>query len=143
MAKVFDLVDEALHQVALLVQMPVILSGCLAVGSGWNDSHRSHIRDVFDQPGRIIPSVADHVFGMEPGDQLLGLGDVMALTSAKLEAQGVAKTIHAHVDFGAEPASAAPQRLGGLAPLFRVAPAAQGWARTMVLSMIRDSMSGS
>ena len=143
MAEVLDLVDEALDQVALFVQIPVILSGCLAIGSGWNNSHRSHILDVFDQPSRIIPFVGDDVFGIEPGDQGLGPSDVMALTCAKPEAQGVAKPVHAHVDFGAEPASTSAKCLGNLAPLFRGAPAAQGWARTMVLSMIRDSMSGS
>jgi hypothetical protein len=71
------------------------------------------------------------------------LRDVVLLSSSQDEAQGIAQTIHAHVDLGAEPAAAPAQGLGCLATLFGGAPAAQGWARTTVLSMMRYSISGS
>ena len=70
------------------------------------------------------------------------------LSSSQDEAQGIAQTIHAHVDLGAEPAAAPSQGLGCLAALLGAlpqrrggpssrdrsaafwagAPAAQGWA---------------
>ena len=59
------------------------------------------------------------------------------------ESQGVAQAVHAHVNLGAEPASAPAQGLGRLATVFGGAPAAQGCARTTVLSMIRYSRSAS
>ena len=74
-----------------------------------------------------------------PADQLLRLGDVVLLPSGQDESQGVAQGVHAHVNLGAEPAAAPAQGLGRLATLFGGAPAAQGCARTTVLSMIRYS----
>ena len=73
----------------------------------------------------------------------MGLGNVMGLSSGQQELQRVAQRVHAHVDLGAETASAPAQGLGFLPPLPGGAPAAQGWARTTVLSMIRCSKSGS
>ena len=75
-------------------------------------------------------------------NQFLSLSNIVALASAKPKAQGIAQSVYADVDFGAEPAPAAAQTLGFLAPLFWGAPAAQEWARTMVLSRIRFSISG-
>jgi hypothetical protein len=76
-------------------------------------------------------------------NQGLSLSDVMVLAASQLKAQGVAQGIHTHLDFGAAPASAPAQSLGLLTSLFEEAPAAQGWARTTVRSMMRCSRSGS
>ena len=59
------------------------------------------------------------------------------------EPQGITQGIHAHVDLSAKPAAAPAQGLGCLATFLGGAPAAQGWARTTVLSMMRHSRSGS
>ena len=47
------------------------------------------------------------------------------------------------MNFGTEPAPAPSECLLRLTPFFLAAPAAQGWARTIVLSMMPFSMSGS
>lgn len=54
------------------------------------------------------------------------LGNVMALSTSQDKPQRVAQGIDAHMDLGAEAASASTQSLGLLTPLFWGAPAAQG-----------------
>ena len=91
----------------------------------------------------IVPLVGQYVLASITGDQLLRLGDVVLLPSGQDESQGVAQAVHAHVNLGAEPAAAPAQGLGRRATLLGGAPAAQGCARTTVLSMIRYSRSAS
>ena len=64
----------------------------------------------------------------------------MGLACRELELERVAQSVHAQVNLAAEATAASAQALCPLAPLLRGAPAAQGWARIMVLS---SSMSGS
>jgi hypothetical protein len=75
--------------------------------------------------------------------QQFRLSDVMDLTSRKRKSQWIAKSIDTYMDFGAEAASTSTNSLGLLSTVFLEAPAAQGWARTTVLSMMRCSISGS
>ena len=95
------------------------------------------------KPLGVIPFVSQHIFTVITGYQLLGLRDVVPLSSGQDEAQGIAQAVHAHMDLGAESTAAPAQGLGRLAAVFGGAPAAQGWARTTVLSMMRYSKSGS
>ena len=142
-AIVLDLVDEAFHQMALPVQMPVIVGGCLAVRAGRNDRYHTQFQDVLAKLLGIVPFVGQYVLASITGDQLLRLGDVVLLPPGQDESQGVAQAVYAHVNLGAEPAAAPAQGLGRLATLWGGAPAAQGCARTTVLSMIRYSRSAS
>jgi hypothetical protein len=142
-AIVFDFVNEALCQVPLSVQMGIILPPLLTMPAGWDYRHGTGLPDYLKKGVGVKAPVGDDVITRVPGKQSLSLGNVVALASSKPKAQGVAQSIYTDVDFGAEPAPAAAQRLGFLAPLFWGAPAAQEWARTMVLSRIRFSISGS
>ena len=151
MSIMFDLVNEALHQMPLPVKVLIIVPRCLQVGPRWNDRHSTPLQDELEESSGIIPFVPDHMLNFKINHQGLSLGDVMALPRGELEAQGVAQSIQAHVDrfdklttgLGTEPASAASQGLRSLTTLFLEAPPAQGWARTMVLSIMRFSISGS
>ena len=81
---------------------------------------------------------------LKPFNQAIGLGDIMSLTSGQRKSKRISQRIGAYVDFGAQPTPAAPKCLAFLAAVFYFgAPAAQGWARTMVLSTSRFSISGS
>ena len=142
-AIVLDLVDEAFDQMALPVQMPVIVGGFLAVRAGRNDRTQAPFQDMLTKLLGILPLVGNHVLSGIIGDQSIGLSDVMLLSPSQDEPQGITQGIHAHVDLGAKPAAAPAQGLGCLATFLGGAPAAQGWARTTVLSMMRHSRSGS
>lgn len=67
----------------------------------------------------------------------------MSLTTCQKIAQWITQRINAYMDLGAEPSPASAEGLGCLSAVFLGAPAAQEWARTIVLSIIKCSMSGS
>ena len=136
-AIVLDLVDEAFHQVPLSVEASIVGLGFLTVGAWRYDRTHASFQDVLAKLTGIIPLVGNHVLSGMIGDQPLGLGDVVLLPPSQDEPQGIAQGIHAHVDLGAEPAAAPAQGLGRLAAFLGGAPAAQGWARTTVRSIIR------
>ena len=142
-AVMLDLVDEAFHQMTLPVSMCVVVAGLLPVGAWGNHRRHAPLQNVLAKPLGVIPFVSQHILTFITVYQPLGLRDVVLLSAGQNEAQGVAQTIHAHMDLGAEPTAAPAQGLGCLATLWGGTPAAQGWARTTVLSMLRYSRSGS
>ncbi len=109
-----DLVNEALHQMPLPVKVLIMVPRCLQIGPRWNDRHGTPLQDELEESSGIIPFVPDHRLNFKINHQGLSLGDVMALPRGELAAQGVAQSIHAHVDLGTEPASAASQGLRSL-----------------------------
>ena len=66
----------------------------------------------------------------------------MAIPSRQFKVQRITQSINTQMDFVAEPASTSAKSLGRLTTVFFDAPAALGWARTKVLSMMRCSISG-
>ena len=143
MSIMFDLVDEAFHQMPLPIYMGIVDPLLFPVGPRRYHRCRASLPDHRHEGIGVVTLVSKDKGANVPSYQCLPLGDVVALPSGKLEAQGVAQSVHADVDFGAEPTSATAQGLGLLAAPFLGAPAAQGWARMMVLSIIRCSISGS
>ena len=109
-----DLVDEALHQVTLSVYMLIVLPPHLAVGPGWNYRDCSAVPDDLEEIIGVLCPVCNHMVTGVLSYQSLCLGDVMDLSCCQLESQRVPQAIHTHVDFGAEPCSAAAK---GLRPL--------------------------
>ena len=126
MSIMFDLVDEALDQVSLPVQVGIVVSTLFPVGPRRDHRCCTSLPDHLQEGISVIALIGDDIVKSVPGDQCLPLGDVVALAPGELEAQGVAQRINADVDFGAEPAPAATQGLSLLAAPFLGAPAAQG-----------------
>lgn len=138
--EVFDLVDETLDQMAFFVQVFVIISRLLSIASGGYNHLAALLKQGIQKWLGIISFVGNQHFKLVSFNQFLGLSDVVTFATGQTKAQRVAEGVHAHVNLGAEPAPAASKRLF---PVFLGAPAAQGWARMMVLSIINHSMSGS
>jgi len=138
-----DFVEETLDQMSLFVQMPVIFTLFFAIFSGWNHRFRLFFSNLLQKGLRVIRAVGNRTLEFVACNQIFSLGNVMPLTASQQKAQGIAQSIYNGMDFGAEPASAAPEGLGGLASVFFEAPAAQGCARTTVLSSRIFSISGS
>ncbi len=138
-----DFVEKTFNQVALLVQMVIIFPWFFAVLAGRDHCfgwfHCNPVQKFF----RVIRAVGNHSLKIKFCNQVIRLGDIVTLTSGQEKAQRVAQRIYAGVDLGAEPAPAAPERLAFLPTAFFDAPAAQGCARTMVLSSRIFSISGS
>ena len=138
-----ELVDATFDQVALLVLLLVIRARLGSVLARRDDCYRPADFDEGNEGIAVIPSVGNDIVAGQVGQQRLGLGDVMALTRREPDDQRVAQGIYQDVNLGAETAPAPSERLGLLSAVFLVAPAAQGCARTTVLSGITLSMSAS
>ena len=67
-AIVLDLVDEAFDQMALPVQMPVIVGGFLAVRAGRNDRQHTQFQNVSAKLLGIVPFVGQYVLASITGD---------------------------------------------------------------------------
>lgn len=138
-----DFIDETLRQMTLLVPVFVIISTLFTILPGWNDYFGPAFAEYVEKLLCVIRAVGNQAFKIQFGHQSCRLSNVMPLATRQAKAQGIPQGIHTHVDFGTEPASAAAERLFGLATVFFDAPAAHGWARITVLSRIRFSISGS
>ena len=135
-----DFANKTLDQVSLTVPPRVILPQDFGSLMWWNNRLNAAIHQIIDEMGRRIASVSDQALEIEAFQQVLGLGDVVPLACGKAKTQRVPQPIHRHMDFGSEAPSAASE---GLLAVFFSAPAAQGWARIMVLSIMPCSISGS
>jgi hypothetical protein len=91
----------------------------------------------------VITLVGDDGFGLKAFDEIVRLGDVVALAWPEQQADRIAERVGRGVDFGAQAAAGAAQALGIRPPLAIRAPAACWWARMMVESIISHSRSAS
>lgn len=142
-AILLELVDATLDQMALFVLFLVILARLGSVLARRDDRHTPAGFDEGNEGVAVIPSVGNDVVAGQVAQQRFGLGDVMSLTRREPDNQRVAQGIYHDVNLGAESAPAPSERLGRLSTVFWAAPAAQGCARTTVLSGITLSMSAS
>ncbi len=140
---VFDLVPKALDQMALPVEPGVVVALGRARFFRRPDRNRPLVLDQGEQGIGIVAPIRNQVVKLQIGDQVGGLSDVVTLAAGQTEAQRIAQPIHHDVDFTAEATPTAPPTPGRLDRRFFWAPAAQGWARTIVLSIITLSRSGS
>ena len=138
-----DFVKETFDQVPLLVQMEIVFTRCFAVLARRDHRFRFFLCNQEQEFLSIIRAIRDHPLKIKIGKQVFRLGDIVPLSCGQQKAQRVAQRIYAGVDLGAEPAPAASERLIFLPTAFFDAPAAQGCARTMVLSSKIFSISGS
>lgn len=100
---VLELVDQALDEMALAVEMLVVV----ALAASWNDRFRPQGADVSHQRVGIIAFVGNDVRTAPLGQQRLGLGDVRYRAGREDEVEWVAQRIHQDVDFAAEPTATA------------------------------------
>jgi hypothetical protein len=138
-----DFVEETLDQVPFFVEMTIIFTLLFAVLARRDYRLSLFFGNLLQKIIRIVRTICNHPFKIEIGDQVSSLSNVMSLSTRQEKTQRIAQGIYAGVNLGAEATSAASQRLGFLTTVFWGAPAAQGWARTTVLSNKTFSMSGS
>lgn len=141
--ELLDLADEALHQMSFLVEMRIIGVWLAAPCARRYHGERPTLEYRSEEVTGVVRAICDHIRTRETGDEPLRLGHIVCFSSCQRKAQRVAERIDTDMDLGAEPAAAPSQRLGRMPTVFLGAPAAEGWARTMVLSRIRCSRSGS
>lgn len=135
-----DFAHKTLDQMPLTIQPFIVFAQDFGSLMRRNNRLDASIQQVFDEMGCRIAAIGNQMLKIKALQQILRLGDVMTLTSSQAKTQWVAQSVYRDVDFSGKSASTASKRL--LAVFFS-APAAQGWARTMVLSIMPYSISGS
>lgn len=138
-----DFVEETFDQMPLLIPMAVIFARFFTVLAGRDHRFGLSFCNQDQEFFRVIRTIRNDPLKIKRRNQAIRLGDIMALPAGQQKTQRVAQGIYAGVDLGAEPAPAASKRLTFLPTAFFEAPAAQGCARTMVLSSKICSISGS
>ena len=89
-AEMLNPVEEAFHQVALLIEMPVTGTRLLATASGWNDGVAVLLINLGDKCLGIVALVAQDVGIAQRPDQRNGLCDVVSLATGQDKANGIA-----------------------------------------------------
>ena len=135
-----DFANETLDQMPLTVQPFIVLAQDFGPLMWWNNRLDATIQQVFDEMVCRIATIGEKTLKIKAFQQMLRLGNVMVLTRSQAETQWVTQSVYCNVDFSGKSTSTASKRL--LAVFFS-APAAQGWARTIVLSIMPCSISGS
>ena len=138
-----DFIEETLDQMPFFIEMTIVIALIFAVSPRRDHRHGIFFGNLLQKLFRIVRAIRNDALKIEVLDQVIRLCNIVALSTGQAKAQGIAQSIYAGVDLGAEPASAASKRLGFLSATFFRAPAAQGWARTTVLSTRIFSISGS
>lgn len=138
-----DFIEETLDQMPFFVKMTIVFTLLFAVPARRDHCHSAFFCDLLQEIFRIVRAIRYDTLKIKILDQVIRLSNIMSLSTSQEKAQWIAQSIYAGVDLGAEPASAASKRLSFLTTTFFRAPAAQGCARTTVLSNRRFSISGS
>lgn len=123
-AELFELVEEALDDVALFVEIGVIGALDRTVSLGRDDDFGPAFGNLLAETIGVITLVADCSLRSETLDEVVCEGNVVTLSRSADQAKRIAKCIAGGVDFGAQ-AAAGPAKTLGIRPPFSLrAPAA-------------------
>lgn len=137
-----ELAVEILDEMARLVQLFVEGAWAFAIALGRDHRVFPGRTKRFDDALVSIKSfVCQQRIGLQLRQQRVGPLQIMRLTRGQEEGERIAQGIDQGVDFGAQSAFAAPDRL--VFAVFFLAPALCWCARTMVLSIMAYSLSAS
>jgi hypothetical protein len=138
----FELAIEVFHEVARFVHFLVVGALELSIALGRDHGRFSCRKQRLDDTQIGIEGlVRQQGIGLHLRQQRVSAFQIVGLTCGQQERQRIAKRIDHGMDFGAQPAFAAPDRL--VFAVFFWAPALCWCARTMVLSIMAYSLSAS
>jgi hypothetical protein len=107
-----ELTIEVLHEVARLVQFLVVEALNLSITLGWNDELFSCGEQRLDNAFIGIESlVCQQGVSLHLGQKLVGTLQIMGLPRSQEESQRISEGVDHGMDFGAQSAFAAPDRL--------------------------------
>ena len=111
-AVLLELAEEVLHQVARLVHLPVKGALDFSIAPGWDDELFSCRKQGFDHALVGIESfIRQQGIGLHLRQERIGSLQVVGLAGRQDKCSGIAQRVHHGVDFGAQSAFAAPDRL--------------------------------
>src|SRR6516225_4063555 len=140
--ELLELANEILDEMACFVQLFVKISLLLAIALGRDHRGLPRRQERLDHTLIGIEGfVGQHGICFHLRQERVGALQIMRLTTGQEERKRVAQRVDREMDFCAQPAFAAPDRL--IFAVFFWAPALCWWARTMVLSIMAYSLSAS
>ena len=139
-SELLDPAEKTFDEVAIFVDMVIEISRVESVRARWNDSLAALGHDSLNKRVRIVALVGDDKPGRLILDQYFCLLDVGHLSCRENHTQRIAQGIDRHMQLGGQSASRAADLLDAR---FFWAPAECWWARTIVESMNKCSMSAS
>lgn len=110
--------------VAFLVEFGVIGALNFPVALGWDNDFCASADDPAGEVIGVVSLVGKGAIGLDTVDQIVGEGDVVALTGRTDQADGQTERLGGCVDFCTQPAARPAQALGIRPPLTLRAPAA-------------------
>ena len=139
-SELLDSVEETLDEIPVFVEMPVERTGIDSVGARRNDGLSPLGIDEFDKGIRVVTLVCHNERCCLIFDQSSSLRDIGNLPRGQDHPQWIAQSIDGHMQFGGQPPSGTTDFLFSR---FFWAPAECWWARTIVESRNRCSLSAS
>lgn len=101
-----DFVEKAFDQMALFVQMLVVVTGLGAILAGRNDRNGTHISNQLNEVIVVKGFVGNDIVTAMTLEQSRSLGDVMALSPGEYEVERVSECINDDMKLGAKATSA-------------------------------------
>jgi len=113
-----DFVHETFDQRPFVITIGIVLTRFLTVFARRNNGNGPMLKNKLNEGITVIAPIGQHILTGVFTQQIFSLGDVMPFTARQDEVQRVAQRIDFDVNFGAEPATTTPQRLGFLPTVF-------------------------
>ncbi len=89
-----DFVDKTFHQMPFTIRPSVIVPQDFGSLMGWDDGLDTVRKQIVDKILGSIATISNQALKIEPVQQSLGLGTVVALTGSQTQAQRIAQAIH-------------------------------------------------
>ena len=111
-AKLLELGEEVLDEVARLVDVTIEVSWCAAVRLGRDHRSLASGREGLNDPLVGVEGfVGDQDVGLHGGQQVVGAIEIMGLPTGQQEAGRIAKGVDSGMNFGGQPTAGEPDRL--------------------------------
>jgi hypothetical protein len=116
-AELFEPAEEVLDAVTCLIQVLIVVALHFAIRFGWNHRRFSSLRQPLQNPFvGIVALVGQHDGCFESRQQCIGPLQITSLSGGQQESCRIPQGINSSMDFGAQPAFTASNRL--VFPLF-------------------------
>ena len=115
-----DFVDKTFNQMAFTIQPLILLTQDFSALMRWNNGFNTLLQQIGTEVLCRIATISKQAVKIEAFQQMISLGDGMALTSRQRKTQGVAQAINRDMDFATEATATASQGL--LTAFFRHPP---------------------
>ena len=134
----FELVEEALDEIAFTVEGEVARARGFSVGFGWDDGRDRSSGEAGDEGVGVKGLVGDESAGIDGFDERFGASQIVILARAEDHLDRIAKGVDEHMNFGGQSAAGSADRLR---TVFFWAPALCWRARAMAAAIIMYSLS--